>query len=119
MKRTLIAGVVLGLGLVGWSAWAEESGKPLSAEQQAQRKVLIQKYDTNRDGVLDNKEAKAMDKADKKALAKLGGVGTAKKGGEKVKPSATEKEKVEKKNAEKPKTTGAEPAKGGKGKGKK
>ena len=49
--------------------------KPLSAEQQAQRKVLIQKYDTNRDGVLDNKEAKAMDKADKKALAKLAGSG--------------------------------------------
>jgi len=84
MKKTTIAVLATGLTLMGGAAWAadREAGKALTAEQQQQRSALIQKYDANQDGILDNKEAKRMSKADKKALAKLGGVGTAKKSAE-------------------------------------
>jgi hypothetical protein len=81
MKKTTIALLVTGVAFAASSTWAadEAAGKPLTAEQQQQRSALIQQYDANKDGVLDNKEAKKMSRADKKALGKLGGVGTAKK----------------------------------------
>jgi high-affinity K+ transport system ATPase subunit B len=79
MKRTFIAGLAIGCFTLV-SAWAAEDGKPLSAEQQQQRDAVIQKYDANKDGVLDKSEMKQLSKQDKKTLARTGGVGTAKKG---------------------------------------
>ncbi len=80
MKNKCIAVLVMGLGFA-WAAQAADSdaGKGLTPEQQRERAALIQKYDVNKDGVLDKTEAKNMSKADKKALAKLDGIGTAKK----------------------------------------
>jgi len=107
MKITTIALLVTGVAFAASSTWAadEGAGKPLSAEQQQQRSALIQQYDANKDGVLDNKEAKKMSRADKKALGKLGGVGTAKKS------AAPEKAKGEAKAAEGKAKEATEPGK--------
>ncbi len=69
----------------------KDPGKALTPEQQKQRAELIKKYDTNKDGVLDQTEAKKMSRADKKALAKLGGIGSAQNPEEKGKDGAPEK----------------------------
>jgi hypothetical protein len=119
MKTTLMAGLVVAIGLAAGSVRAadEGAGKPLTAEQQQQRTALITKYDVNTDGVLDKQEMKKLSRSDKKALAKLGGVGTAKKSAE---PGATAKSKEEKAKAgeatekapeAKPESAGEKPAK--------
>ena len=107
MKRTWIVGLVTGMGLVACSTWAAdaEAGKGLTAEQQRERNALIQKYDANKDGVLDKDEAKQMSKADKKALAKVGGIGTTKKDVKPEKPTKPEKPKMEPKPEKPAKTT--------------
>jgi len=131
MNKTVIAGLVLGVVMTAGSVKAgdEEVAKKLSPEQQAERTALIAKYDANKDGLLDNKEANQMSHADKLALAKSGGVGTAKKGvkGEKVKVEehgVTVKVKAEAKVGDhtpirKVEKSGADAMKPTKGKGKK
>lgn len=80
------------------SSAAEGRGrKPLSPEQQQTRDTIIQKYDANKDGVLDKAELKQISKRDKKALAKTGGVGTAKKVAKLKEDTENEKLKEQKK----------------------
>ena len=109
----------MGMAVTAGSAWAgdAEAGKGLTADQQRQRSALIQKYDVNKDGVLDKKEVKQMSKVDKKALAKVGGIGTAKKSAKTEQAEGTEKaakEKDEKlgKEEEKAGEVAVKPAKG-------
>ncbi|HVV01056.1 MAG TPA: hypothetical protein VHH88_06810, partial [Verrucomicrobiae bacterium] len=45
----------------------------LTAEQKTQRKDLIEKYDTDKNGKLDRDEISKMSKEDKTAWRKLGG----------------------------------------------
>ena len=94
MKNSLLLGLVVAFGTTLAVCAAESHGKPLTAEQKQQRDAVIQKYDANKDGVLDKSELKGVSKAGKKVLAKTGGVPTTK--GE-AKAEASEKtEKAEK-----------------------
>jgi hypothetical protein len=93
MKKTLLISLVMVFG-TSLSVLAAERGRPLTPEQKQQRDAVIQKYDANKDGVLDKTEIKSLSKADKKTLAKTGGVPSIRS---KDKDKASEEaEKVEK-----------------------
>jgi hypothetical protein len=53
---------------------ADATDKPkLTAEQKADRKALIEKYDANKDGKIDKEERAKMTKEDKDKWQSLGG----------------------------------------------
>jgi hypothetical protein len=80
MKRVLIATVVLICGAAGSANAQDVDGRTgLSEEQAKQRQSVVEKYDTDGDGLLSKDEEKGLSEADKKTLAKTGGVGTARK----------------------------------------
>lgn len=102
MKRILLTSVVLGCATV-WSVNAQDVGgrKGLTDEDSQQRKVLIEKYDVDGDGVLSKSEQKKLSKADKKALAKTGGVGTARKAPKETEPKRDGERNQERRQDEK------------------
>jgi hypothetical protein len=104
MKKSLILGLLVGCATALSASAAEDQGeKTLTPEQQETRNAIIQKYDANKDGILDKTELKKISRSDKKALAKVGGVGTSMEN-TKVKPAKEDAEKV-KSAGEKPEKT--------------
>jgi hypothetical protein len=80
MKRLQFAIIVAGcFAACTANAQDADGGKDLSEAEAKQRQSVIEKYDTNGDGVLSKSEQKGLSKADKKTLARTGGVGTARK----------------------------------------
>jgi hypothetical protein len=69
MLRTVTITITVCCALAFTSRGAEK----LTDEQKAERKALIEKYDTNKDGKLDKDERKAMSAEDKEKLAKIAG----------------------------------------------
>ncbi len=78
MKKVFITivGIMFCVGLVTSPAAGK---RELTPEQQAEKKALMDKYDTNKDGKLDKSEKAAMTAEDKEKLAKLQGGGAKKK----------------------------------------
>lgn len=70
MKKVIvtIVGLMFCVGVVTSNAAAK-----LTAEQKAEKKALIEKYDANKDGKLDKDEIAKMEQKDKDAWAKLQG----------------------------------------------
>ena len=96
MKRLLLIGIALGSAAVMSARAQDVQGRQgLTEEQAQQRKALIEKYDTDGDGVLSKSEQKKLSKDDKKALAKTGGIGTA------AKPSKEPKQNQEREREQK------------------
>jgi len=54
---------------------AEQDKKELTADQKKEKKALVEKYDTNKDGKLDKEERAKMSKEDKQKYAELNGGG--------------------------------------------
>ncbi len=77
MKKVLITivGIMFCAGLMISNAAGK---KELNAEQQKQKKDLIEKYDTDKNGKLSKQEREKMTDADKEAWAKLQGGGNKK-----------------------------------------
>jgi len=80
MKKLFVAmlGLVCALNLTVNAA--EGTDKPkLTDDQKAEKKALIEKYDTDKNGKIDKEERAKMTKEDKEKWAKLGGGGHKKK----------------------------------------
>lgn len=96
MKRLVLIGIVFGT-TAAWTATAQDAQgrQGLSEEQAQQRKAVIEKYDTDGDGVLSKSEQKQLSKGDKKTLAKTGGIGTAGKAPKEPKQKPAKEQKRE------------------------
>jgi len=73
MKKLLVAalGLLCATAIVVQAQDAKPK-KELTPEQQAVRKEMLAKYDTNKDGKLDKTERTAMTQEDKDKMAKAG-----------------------------------------------
>ncbi|HSU56212.1 MAG TPA: hypothetical protein VLT36_19290 [Candidatus Dormibacteraeota bacterium] len=71
MKKLLVTllGLTFAMGLTVKAADADKS----KDDAKAERKALIEKYDTNKDGKLDKEEKSKMTADDKEKWAKVGG----------------------------------------------
>ncbi len=112
MKKLLLIGIILGSATV-WSVNAQDAAgrQGLTEEQAQQRKALIEKYDTDGDGVLSKSEQKKLSKDDKKALAKTGGVGTAGKPAKEPKQKQEKEQKQERERSQAGDQNGSAPDK--------
>jgi len=79
MKRLLIGTFACCATALAINAQDVDGRKGLSKDDAKARQSVIEKYDSNQDGVLDRGEQRNMSKEDKKTLAKTGGVGTSRK----------------------------------------
>jgi len=66
---------------------SKHHAKPLTAEQKAVQKAMLEKYDTNKDGKLDKGERAKISAEDKEKLEKAG-LGPKKKAGDKKEDAA-------------------------------
>lgn len=74
MNKLLVAIVTTACALAITAKAADSPDKPkLTKEQKAERKALIEKYDSNKDGKLDKEERAKMTKEDKEKLQSLSG----------------------------------------------
>ena len=74
MKKLLIALMTAACALAITAKAADATDKPkLTKEQKADRKALIEKYDTNKDGKIDKEERAKMTKEDKEKWQTFGG----------------------------------------------
>jgi hypothetical protein len=72
MKKLLV--IALGLlvaGTVSVNA-AKGSKKSMTPEQEKLKKEMVEKYDANKDGKVDEQEAAKIDRADKKKMKEAG-----------------------------------------------
>jgi hypothetical protein len=65
----------------------KRQGKPLTAEQKATQKEILEKYDANKNGKIDKTERASISAADKEKLEKAG-LGRKKKAAEKQEGAA-------------------------------
>ncbi len=72
MKKLLI--IVLGLLVAGTVTVSAAKGqrKQLTPEQEKLKKEMMEKYDANKDGKIDDQEAAKIDRADKKKMKEAG-----------------------------------------------
>jgi hypothetical protein len=77
MKKMLLtlAGLSCALALTVNAAEGKKNHKPLTDEQKAVQKEMLDKYDANKDGKLDKDERSKMSKEDKEKYSKAMGGG--------------------------------------------
>jgi len=72
MKKLLVIALgILVAGTVSVNA-AKGSKKSMTPEQEKLKKEMVEKYDANKDGKVDEQEAAKIDRADKKKMKEAG-----------------------------------------------
>ncbi len=72
MKKVLFTVAALACALAITASAAEGKKKPLTDEQKALMKQMLEKYDTNKDGKLDKEERAKISAEDKEKMEKAG-----------------------------------------------